>query len=338
MKPPDPRALNPNLEFGRGIIAEASKSWGDYLLVTTPEVLKSAGKMLLKKPGRIFFVTTMDLPVIEKAASELPPADTIVGIGGGMAMDLAKFFAWKKGMEPVLAPSAASVDAPVCLSVAVRDQHKVKYLGYSLARVILCDFELMQTAPANINRAGIGDLLSIHTALFDWKLASERGKSEYLQESAKGTAKLVDELEEMSGEIRAVSEKGLKWLMEAYAGENAICVKTGNSRPEEGSEHFLAYNVEYHTRRSYVHGELVCLGVLLMAGLQENNVSRVHKILNQTQVKYQPEELRISKPELEYCLLSLKQYAEKENLPYSIINAKTINEKTVGKICRDLNF
>jgi len=44
----DARALNPNLKFGRGILAEASKDWGDYLLITMPEVLKSAGKM----PGR----------------------------------------------------------------------------------------------------------------------------------------------------------------------------------------------------------------------------------------------------------------------------------------------
>lgn len=336
MKKPDPRALNPNLKFGRGIIAEASKDWGEYLLITTPEVLKSVEKMLGKKPAQIYFVQTLDLTAIEPAVKELPEAETIVGIGGGMAIDLAKFAAWKQGKEPVLVPSAASVDASVCASIAVRNQHRVKYLGYAIAQAILCDFALLQSAPINLNRAGIGDILSIHSALWDWNLAEKKGKGKYLEESARGTSALVDQLEKMAGEIRVASEKALQWLMQAYAQENAICIRTGNSRPEEGSEHFFAYNVEYQTRRAYVHGELVCLGVVLMSRLQENNVARVEKILKQTGVRYQPKELGISRPELEHCLFSLKEYAEKENLVYSVINEKPITERTVKEICKDL--
>lgn len=338
MKKLDERALEPNLKFGRGILAGASNTWGDYLLVTMPDAWKSAQNMIAKKPGAIHYVTTMERAIVEKQTEALPRADTIVGLGGGTALDFAKFAAWKQGVDPVLVPSAASVDAGVCTSIAVRDENKVRYIGYSVAKEIICDFALMQTAPVNINRAGIGDILSIHTALWDWKFAADQGKAEYVEEYAKATAALLDELEEMALEINQASEKGLRWLMEAYARENAVCIRNGSSRPEEGSEHFFAYNVENLTGRGFVHGELVCLGVVLLSRLQENDPERVMRILEQTGARYQPAELNLSKTELEKSLLTLKSYVEKEGLVFSVINAKTIDANTAKNLCKGLKF
>ena len=328
----DERSLNPEIKFGRGILIEASKEWGDYVLITMPEIFKSAEKMLLKKPAYIHFANTMELSEIENALRKIPEAETIVGIGGGMAIDFAKFVGWKRGKEPILVPSAVSVDASVCKSIAVREDFRVRYIGRAIASVILCDFDLIQSAPLRINRAGIGDILSIHSALFDWKLAFERGKAEYNEALAKKAKDLVDELEEMADEIKAGRERGLRWLMEAYVLENSICLRNGNSRPEEGSEHFFAYNVEHKTRRGYIHGELVCLGVLLMSRLQENNVRKVERILEKSGVRYYPKELNLGMNELKQCLLSLRGFSEEEKLPYSIINEKNLEEQTVEKI------
>lgn len=338
MKKIDRRALHPKLKFGRGILAKASQAWGDYLLVTMPDAWKSAEKMLAKKPAAIHYVTTMERAAIEKQAARLPKANTIVGLGGGTALDFAKFAGWKQGVDPVLVPAAASVDAGVCASIAVREQRKVKYIGYSLAKEILCDFALMQTAPKNLNRAGIGDILSIHTALWDWEFAAGQGKAEFVRENARATAKLLDELEEMAIQINQTSDQALKWLMQAYARETAVCVRNGTSRPEEGSEHFFAYNVENLTGRSFVHGELVCLGVLLLSRLQENNPERVTRILKKTGVRFHPAQLGLSRAIVVKSLLSLKSFGEREGLVYSVINSKSIDLKTVKIICKGLRF
>jgi len=334
----DPRALNPNLKFGRGILPEAGRDWGDYLLVTQPEALSSAEKMLLKQPSATHFVTTMERAAIEEQSSALARTETIVGLGGGAALDFAKFVGWKQGTDPVLVPGAASVDAGVCNSIAVREDNKVRYIGFAVAKEIICDFDLMQAAPKNINRAGIGDILSIHTALWDWKLAATRGKAEYNQEHAKATAALVDQLEARAGEIYKVSDQALEWLMRAYATENAVCIKNRGSRPEEGSEHFFAYNVESLTKRSFIHGELVCLGVLLLSRLQENEVERVERILSQTGVRFQPAQLKLSKAEVEKALTTLKVYAENEHLVYSVVNERPVERKTLKIMCKDLKF
>ena len=44
---------------------------------------------------------------------------------------------------------------------------------------LIIDFYLISTAPRDLNIAGVGDILSIHTATFDWELAHKAGKSKY---------------------------------------------------------------------------------------------------------------------------------------------------------------
>jgi len=332
------RATRPQLQFGRGLLTDASRDWGDYLLVTMPEPWNVAQPMMSTSPRHVHFVATMDRKVVEHAEAELPLTATVVGLGGGMALDMAKYVAWRRATEPVLVPSIASVDACVTNTIAVRDGGKVRYVGFVVPRVVLVDLDLMRSAPLHLNRAGIGDILSIHTALWDWRAAAERGLVAFDEEVARQAAALVDQLEGRAEEVRAVTRGALQWLIEAYAAENALCLQVGHARPEEGSEHFFAYNVEHRTGRGYVHGELVGLGILLMARLQGNEPARVERILQMTDVRFQPCDLKLSLAELEAALLTLPAYVEGDGLPYSVINERLLDTASVKEICRGLLF
>lgn len=332
------RAMRPQLEFGRGLLASVSHTWGRYLLLTMPEPWNVAGPMVSESPHHVHFVESMDREAVERVEVKLPPADTVVGLGGGMALDMAKYVAWRRGVEPVLVPSIASVDACVTNTIAVRDEGKVRYIGFVVPQVVLTDFALMQSAPPHLNRAGIGDILSIHTARWDWKAAAGRGLVAYDEDVARQVAALVDQLEARAEDVHAVTDSALRWLIEAYTAENALCLHVGHSRPEEGSEHFFAYNIEHRTGRGYVHGELVCLGILLMSRLQENEPARVERILEATGVRFQPRDLNLSLAEVEATLLTLPAYVESEGLPHSVINERTLDATLVGEICRGLLF
>lgn len=332
------RAKQPRLEFGRGLLAEASRDWGDTLLLTMPEPWNVARPMMSRPPRRVHFVASMDREAVERAEAELPPAHTVVGLGGGMAQDFAKYVAWRREIEPVLVPSIASVDACVTNTIAVRDGGNVRYVGFVVPQVVLVDFDLMQSAPRHLNRAGIGDILSIHTALWDWRAAAEREFIAYDEEVARQAAALVEELEGRAEELRAATEGALRWLIEAYAAENALCLQVGHSRPEEGSEHFFAYNVEHRTGRGYVHGELVGLGILTMARLQENESARVERILKATGIRFHPRDLDLSLAQVEAALHTLPAYVEREGLPYSVINERMLDPAFVRAMCRDLLF
>jgi len=330
--------MRPRLKFGRGILYELSSEWGKCVVITQPPAWDRAKSMLSCEPEGILFVKSMERKKAEAAEKRLPEAETIIGIGGGAALDMAKFVGWKRRLEPVLVPGIASVDACVTNAIAVRDKGKVHYIGFVLPRTIICDFKLMSGAPRHFNRAGIGDILSIHTGVFDWGLAAEAGEVEFIKGIARQAEALVDELEEYATDIRAVTDEALEFLIRAYAEENALCLKVGHARPEEGSEHFFAYNVERITGKSLVHGELVSLGVFLMSRLQDNQHKRIKGILDRTGVRYHPRTLGLKRKEIEKALFTLQAYVKEEGLFFSIINKKGLNEGALEALLEGLRF
>jgi glycerol dehydrogenase-like iron-containing ADH family enzyme len=328
----EPERPVPPLEFGRDMLEQYAAEFRDALIVTMDVPWKAFSKRVDVEADAPLMVETMERETVEAVEQNLPPVDTVVGLGGGMALDMAKYVAWKRGARLILVPSIMSVDACVTREVAIREGRRVRYVGDVRPEVVVVDYELIRGAPARLNRAGAGDILSIHTALFDWKLAHAEQGERYDPAIADDARGILQKLMTGWRDIRDVTDGGIRILAELFAAVNELCFQFGNSRPEEGSEHFWAYNVEYLTGRQFIHGELVCLGIVLMAALQDNLADEVHRFLEGAQVRYRPEDLHLSRDDLVRSLLSLKEYVEKESLMFSIINMATIDTGTVDEI------
>jgi glycerol dehydrogenase-like iron-containing ADH family enzyme len=275
----------------------------------------------LRVPARhLVLVQSMERTALDEAAHALPSVDTVIGVGGGSVLDFAKYLAWKRELRLVLIPSIVSVDACVTHSIGVRDEGRVHYVGRVEPERLLVDFELIRAAPPRLNRAGAGDILSIHTGSFDWLLGHQREGERYDPLVARRCAELLRVLEENAAEIRRVSDEGIRILVELFEAENDLCESFGNSRPEEGSEHFFAYNAELRTGKQFIHGEIVCLGILLMARLQQNQPDWVKALLEELGVLYRPEDIRLEPGELRESLSTLADFCREEGLPYTIIS------------------
>lgn len=221
------------------------------------------------QPLQVIDVQDMDLEraiAIERAAST---SDTVVAVGGGQAMDMGKYIAWKRGCRLINVPTIVSTNAYVTQSVGVRNAGKVEYIGEVTPELVIVDYDLIRSAPVELNIAGCGDILSIHTASFDWVLAHIAGKDvhTYVPEAAERAKGLVRRLYNAADDIRMQTDEGIQTIVECYLEINDICIPLGHYRAEEGPEHFFAYNVEYLTGRTFVHGWIVGLGIQLMSQL-----------------------------------------------------------------------
>lgn len=49
------------------------------------------------------------------------------------------------------------------------------FVGEASPDPLVVDYDIIRIAPIELNVAGIGDLLSIHTASFDWENAQKHG-------------------------------------------------------------------------------------------------------------------------------------------------------------------
>ena len=68
--------------------------------------------------------------------------------------------------------------------------------------------------------------------------------------------------------IANCTDEGFKPLSMAICASTPLCLPAGHYRVEEGSEHYLFYELEERLERPFIHGWIVGLGVHLLSRLQ----------------------------------------------------------------------
>jgi len=330
-----------SLRTGRDCARDIGCELGKFV-VTTMEIPWNLSKERIGgNPEAVVMVETMEENWLEQQLLLIPPCDTVVGIGGGQAIDAAKYISWKRGIRLVSIPTILSVDAFVTPAAGIRRNHQVVYVGESSPDPLVIDFNLLRTAPPELNVAGIGDLLSIHTGTFDWEYAHSKGRSEYPFSSSDiaRARKILENLYPLLHDIRYNTDKGLMSIVEGFMTVNTICLPAGHYRVEEGSEHFLFYELEERLARPFVHGYIVGMGIYLMSQLQDNHFEMIRDVMNRVGLKYHPVDLGLSRKDLTDSLLNLKNYVtRKPGIWYSVINDSGITQAWIEQAVSGLRF
>ena len=337
-------SLNTNvnqIRIGRGVSIGIGKELGTYV-VTSMEIPWNIIKNNIgKSPEKVINVTSVEKQWIEDQIKERPEFDTIVGIGGGMAIDVAKYISWKLNKKLVSIPTILSVDAFTTPAAGVRVNHDVEYLGIASPNPLIIDYDLLRSAPKELNIAGVGDLFSIHTASFDWQYANSRGKSEYpySQNAIDNGKKILEFIYDNIGNIKENNDNGLRSIVEAYISLNTICLPIDHFRIEEGSEHYLFYELEERLKRPFIHGNIIGLGIYLLSRLQKNDPLFITEMMYESGLIYHPNSMNIKREDLRESLLSLKNYVKsKDKLWFTIIDDSKIDEEWVNENLSDLKF
>ena len=324
---------------------DSTKNIGNEIgkfVVSTMEIPWEITKGKLgQSPEKVINVTSVELSWIENQINDLPDFDTIVGIGGGMAIDVAKYISWKLDKRLVSIPTILSVDAFTTPAAGIRNNHDVQYLGTATPDPLIIDYNILRTAPKELNIAGIGDLFSIHTASFDWTYANSKGKSEYPYSdlAIDGGKKILEFIYNNIGNIRENNNNGLRAIVEAYISLNTICLPLDHFRIEEGSEHYLFYELEERLKRPFIHGNIIGLGIYLLSRLQNNDPKLITEIMNDSGLVYHPFSMNIKKNDLIDSLLNLKNFVKsKDTLWYTVIDDSHIDLEWINKNISGLKF
>jgi glycerol dehydrogenase-like iron-containing ADH family enzyme len=328
----------PTLHYGDRLLESLSIPEADFALITMEEPWELARDRLAARPRAIAFVRELDWYQLEALERSLPEVSAILGLGGGTPTDAAKYVAWRRHLPVDVIPSITSVDAAVTKSVAARSGGHVTYIGHIVPRDVFVDTTLVAAAPPRLNRSGVGDILCAHTALWDWKLANDHRGERYDPDAVAAMHDWLARVLAGAADIHAVTPAGIRLVMEAFEDISVICRRFGSSRPQEASDHTFAYNAEFQTKRSFLHGELVGLGTFVMASLQENDPEWLLDAYEKTGLLWQPRDVGLTREEFVKVLRTLSGYQKNFGRRYSILDEKPISDIFIEAVASRLVF
>lgn len=203
------------------------------------------------------------------------PQDTelIVTIGSGTMNDLSRVISTRCRIPYVIIGTAPSMDGYASATSAVLSEGDKISVPLQSPYGILCDTELMRTAPEIMFAAGFSDVLGKYIAIRDWQL-SERETGEYFCPYIAGLViSAVQECIKQADRLFDQDESVLLSVANALVLSGVTISMYGISRPAAGGEHRIAHCWEVDAANSgntqFLHGNYVGLGTLVMARLYE---------------------------------------------------------------------
>lgn len=276
----------PNLEFTNILNIKDNRR---CLLITSPtaEVLAKPFLQNINITQTIFIANANKNYVDDLlTATNIANIDICYAVGGGKVVDVARYLASRWNLEIICIPTIVSTDAFLVDCTGLRESKSVIYIPSKKADKVAIDFSLISQSDPRYNLSGCGDVLSIYTALYDWKESNDN----YIEGVASVARGILNGLMSDFENIKNMNESGLMNLITQLAMEVQLCYLYGNSRPEEGGEHFYVYCLE-NKLESNLHGEMVCFGILLTSFLQGQSTSFIKNFMDSVNINYRPKGL-----------------------------------------------
>ncbi len=198
-------------------------------------------------------------------------AKAIVGLGGGKALDLAKYVAFLARLPYYAVPTSLSNDGFSSPQSSLTIAGRRRSLAAALPFAVVLDLDVCQAAPRPLWLSGIGDLVSKLTAIFDWKLAFHHcGEAVNDFAALLSDATVYQFLAQPSFDMNGARLLGTALLFNGIAME--IC---GSSRPASGSEHLISHALDSISSRPRLHGLQVGVATYLISRVQKNQSQRI---------------------------------------------------------------
>ena len=310
---------------------------GPALVITGEVVVSVAGSTVLESLKRrgiktetmtVRASTTEEVGKVEKKIGEMNP-DIVVGVGGGKDIDVAKLGSMKAGRDFVSVPTAASHDGIASPLVSMKGLDRpYSYVAHS-PLAIVADTSIIAKSPYRLIAAGCGDVVAKYTAVRDWKLA-HRIKNEYYGDYAAELALMSSRVVmKNASSIRAMSDSGVRTLVEALISCGVSMSIAGTSRPCSGAEHLFSHSLAMVAPKPALHGEQCGVGTIMCAYLHGSNWQLIKDFLQRIGAPTTAKELGI---ESEYILKALTMAHSIRPERYTILGESGLTRDAAMKV------
>lgn len=207
--------------------------------------------------------------------------DAVIAIGGGSIIDYGKYIAFLQQRPFISVPTSASNDGFASSNCSLMVEGKKMTVPARVPYGIIADLDIIQSAPKRFVIAGIGDLMSNITALFDWEFEESHGITQVQAFAYMLSKKAVNSF------IRTPMDRlnnpiFIKELVSSLTMGGISTVISGNSSPISGSEHLISHALDKIAKQPQMHGIQVGIATYIMAHVQNHRAERITKVFTRT--------------------------------------------------------
>jgi len=203
-----------------------------------------------------------------------------IGVGGGRPVDVAKYSSFRAGKYFISVPTAASHDGIASAAASLTVGGHKKSISAAPPMAVVADTGIIRGSPYRLLASGCADIISNHTAVEDWRLARDlKGEyySVYAAELSLMTARI---LEDRAGDIRGMSDRTVRTVINALISSGVAMSIAGSSRPASGAEHLFSHALDRVAKRPALHGEQCGLGSIMTSYLQGGDWEKIRESLS----------------------------------------------------------
>jgi len=176
----------------------------------------------------------------EVLLSIVPETDFLISVGSGSVTDITRINAFRTKLPFVSVGTAASMDGytSVVAPLLLR-QVKIQRAGVC-PDIIVCDIDVLKTAPLAMAASGAGDVFGKYIANADWQLGNIINDEPYCPVCASMVMDAAGKIIANADEIAKRSDVGIRALTEALILSGLSILILGNSRAAASIEHNIA--------------------------------------------------------------------------------------------------
>lgn len=255
----------------------------------------------------------------------------VVSLGNGKTTDVAKYIASIQKIELISIPAALTTNVFFTNKACLLDSGDKKTFSAKIPEKIIIDLKILAKVPFKYHMYGLCDVLSIHTAIFDWKLSSRKQTDKIDPFLVNFAEFILKQLIANKKNILKKDKQSLELIAKLIMLSGYITNIAGSGRPESGSEHIIASFFE--KKIDTFHAVGVTAGILLSMKLQKNEKNIIISMLKDFGLL----KALISDERVINNLHNLPAEIKPRDDRYTILNEKKITDKHIKDLLSFLN-
>jgi glycerol-1-phosphate dehydrogenase [NAD(P)+] len=257
----------------KNIVLVCNKDLNPVLVERVQAAMKEDGIEILQQ----FRIDSVDFNKTVETFQAVPQnTSAVMALGGGKALDVAKYVAFLAQLPYIAVPTILSNDGFCSPQASLELEGRRRSFPAAMPSAVIIDTRVCLSAPKIFWLAGIGDLVAKITAIYDWKLWAKANKTVIDDFAALlSDATVFQLMAKPDHDLEGIRLLGTSLMLNGIAMEIS-----GSSRPASGSEHLISHALDEINKTPRLHGLQVGVASYIVSLLQGQGSERIAKLFD----------------------------------------------------------